>query len=82
MKRFKTNLSSNDQWNLKSLKIAEHNKAQIFSREKKKQQKIETKGLEYLHKSFLFCTPEKKLFLSNNNKTTCPKKRVNDTNSC
>lgn len=55
---------------------------QIFSREKKKQQKIETKGLEYLHKSFLFCTTEKKLFLSNNNKTTCPKKRVNDTNSC
>lgn len=55
---------------------------QIFSREKKNQQKIETKGLEYLHKSFLFCTPEKKLFLSNNNKTTCPKKRVNDTNSC
>lgn len=55
---------------------------QIFSREKKKQQKIETKGLEYLHKSFLFRTTEKKLFLSNNNKTTCPKKRVNDTNSC
>lgn len=44
--------------------------------------KIETKGLEYLHKSFLFRTTEKKLFLSNNNKTTCPKKRVNDTNSC
>lgn len=53
-----------------------------FLTREKNPTKIETKGLEYLHKSFLFRTTEKKLFLSNNNKTTCPKKRVNDTNSC
>lgn len=34
MERFKTNLSSNDQWNLKSLKIAEHNNDKSHVRKK------------------------------------------------
>lgn len=34
MIRFKTNLSSNDQWNLKSLKIAEHNNDKSHVRKK------------------------------------------------
>lgn len=42
MKRFKTNLSSNDQWNLKSLKIAEHNHDK-FSHVRKKTNKNRNK---------------------------------------
>lgn len=42
MKRFKTNLSSNDQWNLKSLKIAEHNDDK-FSHVRKKPNKNRNK---------------------------------------
>lgn len=42
MKRFKTNLSSNDQWNLKSLKIAEHNNDK-FSHVRKKNNKNRNK---------------------------------------
>lgn len=81
MNRFKTNLSSNDQWNLKSLRITERSKDK-FSHARKKNKNRDKRSRIFTKERLVLYGREEVIFKQYNNKTTCPKKCVNDTNSC